>query len=123
MGNIFIGEQIKKLRTSKKMTLAIFAKRIGVTDSSVSAYENGTRFPSYDVLIRISKTFNISTDILLGCGSEDVVDVSGLNYKQRTNIEELIKQYKAFNEIAENISKDYNDTLLSQILIKYNLYN
>ena len=45
-----LGERIKEYRTSMKMTQADFACRLGVTGASVSAYENGTRLPSYDIL-------------------------------------------------------------------------
>ena len=51
-----LGEKIKEYRTSIKMTQQDFAYRLGVTGASVSAYENGTRTPSFDVLsvLRIS---------------------------------------------------------------------
>ena len=49
-----LGERIKEYRTSMKMTQADFACRLGVTGASVSAYENGTRLPSYDILIEYS---------------------------------------------------------------------
>ena len=42
-----LGDQIKHLRTARKMTQAEFAERISVTKSAVSAYENDTRLPSY----------------------------------------------------------------------------
>ena len=45
-----LGERIKEYRTSMKMTQADFACRLGVTGASVSAYENGTRLPSYDTV-------------------------------------------------------------------------
>ena len=57
-----LGERIKEYRTSMKMTQADFACRLGVTGASVSAYENGTRLPSYDILIRIANILGVSTD-------------------------------------------------------------
>ena len=60
-----LGERIKEYRTSMKMTQADFACRLGVTGASVSAYENGTRLPSYDILIRIAKCDTRSRNKLL----------------------------------------------------------
>ncbi|MFQ9915238.1 MAG: helix-turn-helix domain-containing protein [Flavonifractor plautii] len=80
-----LGERIKEYRTSMKMTQADFACRLGVTGASVSAYENGTRLPSYDILIRIANILGVSTDSLLGrrgMGSV-TLDVSRLTQEQR----------------------------------------
>ena len=44
------GQRIKELRGQRRMTQGEFARRLGVTKSSISSYENGSRFPSYDVL-------------------------------------------------------------------------
>ena len=60
-----IGNRIKRLRNARKMTQSEFAERLGVTKSAVSSYENGSRLPSYDVLIKISRIFNITIDSLL----------------------------------------------------------
>ena len=68
-----------------KMTQADFACRLGVTGASVSAYENRTRLPSYDILIRIANILGVSTDSLLGrrrMGSV-TLDVSRLTQEQR----------------------------------------
>ena len=62
---IELGTRIKALRTARRMTQAEFAERINVTKSAVSAYENGSRLPSYDVLIKIARLFKVSTDNLL----------------------------------------------------------
>ena len=41
-----IGNKIKELRTEQKMTQSDLAERLGVTKSSISSYENGSRLPS-----------------------------------------------------------------------------
>ena len=79
------------------MTQAEFAERINVTKSTVSAYENGTRFPSYDVLIRIARLFKVSTDNLLGYSEKSVVDVTGLTRKQINVIQDVVITYKRHN--------------------------
>lgn len=93
-------EQIKKLRASKKMTLAVMAERIGVTTSAIAAYENGNRTPSLDVLVKIARLFNVTTDNLLGCTNKDLIDLSDLCFTQRENIRSLILTYRKFNVLA-----------------------
>ena len=78
-----IGEKIKEYRTSIGMTQQDFAYRLGVTGASVSAYENGTRMPSFDVLIRIANILGVTTDDLLGRKKAGVIvlDITDLTYK------------------------------------------
>lgn len=73
------GNTLKLLRTGQKMTQQQLATRLGVAKSVVSYYESGDRFPSYDVLIGISRTFHVSVDYLLGIEKRRTVDVSDLD--------------------------------------------
>lgn len=46
-----------------------FAKKIGSSQTGVSAYENGQRKPDYETLIRVSQVFGVTLDwLLLGTG-------------------------------------------------------
>lgn len=73
------GETLKKLRTNKNLTQSQLGEKIGVAKSVVSYYENGDRYPSPEILIKIAHTFNVSTDYLLGINREKSINVSGLN--------------------------------------------
>lgn len=108
-----VGNRIKNLRISQKMTQSEFATRLGVTKSAISSYENGSRLPSYDILIKISRLFKVSTDYLLGCIDEksQVVSVSGLSDKQIAYIKNSIDTYRAFNVIREQVSPDIKKLL------------
>ena len=66
---IELGNKIKALRNGRNIKQAEFADLLGVTKSAVSSYENGTRLPSYEVLIKIARIFRVSTDYLLGCSA------------------------------------------------------
>lgn len=72
------GSKLKELRYNQRLTQQQLAERVGVAKSVVSYYENGDRFPSYDVLIKISRLFHVSTDYLLGIERKRVLDVSDL---------------------------------------------
>ena len=63
---INFGNKLKLLRLQDNMTQEQLAQKLNLTKSVISAYETGLRLPSYDVLIRIAKIFNVSTDYLLG---------------------------------------------------------
>lgn len=72
------GEKLKMLRNGQKMTQQQLATRLGVAKSVVSYYESGERYPSYDVLVKIARTFHTTTDYLLDIKRERVIDVSDL---------------------------------------------
>ena len=50
-----IGEKIKELRGEKSQ--AEVAVAVGISDSAMSAYENGDRVPRDEVKIRLAKYF------------------------------------------------------------------
>lgn len=106
--NMNIGENIKILRMSANMTQGDLADKLRVTVSSISAYENGVRMPSYDTLIKIARLYNVTTDNLLGFSTEYVADVSGLNAEQRKVIFELIELYRLKNDKDNHIRVDEN---------------
>ena len=60
-----LGQKIKQLRLSNKLTQKEFAKLFGLSESMVSLYESGSRQPSFDVLKKVAEQFNVSTDFLL----------------------------------------------------------
>lgn len=91
------GERLKHLRLQKLMTQEILAKRIGVTKSVISAYENGIRMPSYEILISLSHIFKVSTDYLLGEEKSDSIDISGLTDEEIRAIKDLIQAIKKRN--------------------------
>ena len=95
---IELGMRLQELRSSRNMKQSDFAGLLGVTKSTVSAYENGTRLPSYEVLIKISKIFKVSTDYLLGCGGGAVVDISGLTARQISSLQDIIDAYREYNK-------------------------
>ena len=103
-----IAANIAALRQSAGMTQAEFAQRLGVTGASVSAYENGVRSPSFDVLIKISNILGISTDELLGRAkkTEQTMDVSGLSEEQVASLRQMAAFYRKYNRMVNTLSED-----------------
>ncbi len=72
-------EKIKALRTSHRLSQRELADRIGVGKSQISYYENGERFPSIDILVKLSDIFRVTTDYLLDISREKIINLSDLN--------------------------------------------
>lgn len=65
-----LGEHIRLLRRRSKMTQGELAKRLEISQSAVGMYEQGRREPPYDLLIKISKLFDVKLDWLLSDDTE-----------------------------------------------------
>ena len=83
-------ERVKELRNSLGINQVEFSKKIGVTKQCVSNWENGYIQPSIDMLIKIAKTFSVSTDYLLGINDYPTLDVEGLTNDQTLHIRNII---------------------------------
>ena len=91
-------EKLKALRTVKKMSQKDLADKVGVAKSVVSFYESGDRFPSYDVLIKISRIFNVTTDYLLDIERERMLNVSELSEDDIAVVTTVIEALKKKNQ-------------------------
>jgi len=73
-------DRITKLRVAKGLSQHQLSQMLGVKRSVVSYYESGDRLPSYDVLMEMSRVFNVSTDYLLkGKDAERIIHASDLS--------------------------------------------
>ncbi|OGX86664.1 hypothetical protein BEN47_12690 [Hymenobacter lapidarius] len=61
----YVGKNIRKLRTVKKLSQAAFAELFGLARPSVGAYEEGRSEPKMETLIQIAQHFGLSVDLLL----------------------------------------------------------
>ena len=96
-----IKHRLVELREINNLTKAEFAQKLGVNKSAITRWENGDVKPTLDVLINISKTFNVSLDWLAGFDTDyeyDTILKKCLNYgisKEKLNLLlELIKEEK-----------------------------
>ncbi len=89
-----MGEKLKSLRIEKKLTQKQVAERIGLAISAVSSYEAGTRYPSYDVLVKLARIYHVSTDYLLGITDTRNIDVTGLDDKEIELVSQLVDMFR-----------------------------
>ena len=59
-------ERIKELREKNNMTQSDLARRLGITRSSVNAWEMGISIPSTQYVVELAELFKVSTDYILG---------------------------------------------------------
>lgn len=74
-----ISHRIKELRERNHFSQAELAKILGITRSSVNAWELGISVPSTKYVIELAHLFSVSADYLLEIGHKEVLDISGLD--------------------------------------------
>ena len=67
---------------------------MGLTRSSVNAWEMGLSVPSTQYIVELAKTFGVSTDYLLGMESTATISVEGLSEEKVALAVELIKHLR-----------------------------
>lgn len=68
--NIYLGENIKRLRREKELTQETLADFLGVTFQSVSKWERGESYPDITMLPEIADFFKVSVDELFGANRQ-----------------------------------------------------
>ncbi len=76
MDAITVGNTIASLRKSAGMTQSALAERLGVSDKTVSKWENGQGFPDVTLFPMIANVFGVSVDYIM-LGSRRGIAVAG----------------------------------------------
>ncbi|MBQ2799925.1 MAG: helix-turn-helix transcriptional regulator [Lachnospiraceae bacterium] len=92
-----VADKIKHMREQKKMTQADLAKHLGITRSSVNAWEMGISVPSTQYVVELALIFNVSTDFLLGVDSTSTLSVTGLNEDDINIVFNIINHLRSKN--------------------------
>lgn len=70
-----IGQFLKELRNEKKLTQVELAEMLGVTNRSISRWENGVTMPDFDLLIELAKNYDVEVmEILNGERKDNNMD-------------------------------------------------
>lgn len=89
--------RIKTLRENAKMTQAELARKLGITRSSVNAWEMGISVPSTQYLVELAELFQVSTDYLLGIKRTTSLDMAGLTEDDIAIVHQLVSHLKQKN--------------------------
>ena len=98
---IELSTRLRQLRLDNHLRQEQVALLVGVSKGAISAYENDIRQPSYDVLVRLSNLYRVSTDFLLGKTNDRTLDLSGLTSAEIAIVSELVASMTAKNQKLE----------------------
>ncbi len=93
-----VADKIKYLREQNCLTQAELAKKLGITRSSVNAWEMGISVPSTQYVVELAGIFKVSTDYLLGVKSTSTISVEGLNEKDIQLVNAVIAHLREKNQ-------------------------
>lgn len=72
-GLFVIGDRIKIIRKSNKISQVEFAESLNVTKQAVSNWENNNVQPSVDIIKRIALKYGVSADFLLELDNRQII--------------------------------------------------
>ena len=77
-----IGMRIKQLRKQHSLSQEEFANKIGVSQTTVTAWETGKAEPASSIIVKIANYFNVTTDFILDVKTSELPFVLGSKIKQ-----------------------------------------
>lgn len=94
-----VADRIRVLREQKGLTQTDLAKQLGITRSSVNAWELGISVPSTQYIVELAYIFKVSTDYLLCVDRTAAISVSGLSEKDIQLVQSIINHLKDMHHI------------------------
>lgn len=89
-----LNENIRALRKIRHLSQVELARALNVSKQCISNWENDNILPSVEMLVKIAKFFNVTTDALLGLESFQTISVDGLTDVQIDHIKLLIEDFR-----------------------------
>ena len=87
-------DTIKSLRETAGLSQSALAKRLGVTRSSVNAWEMGLSIPTAQYIVELSQLFHVSTDYLLGLNNTQAIYIDRLSQEEKKILYSLIQYFQ-----------------------------
>jgi len=108
------GQRLEMLREERNLSQVAVSKMLNIANSTLSLYESDYRKPDYDMLIKLAKFYDVSTDYLLGLSKErklparqdrkiHLLDVTGVP-------EEAIKLIDEYAQFIKDKYTSYKDS-------------
>ena len=103
MDLVQIGKFIAELRKEQKLTQEQLGEKIGVTNKTISRWENGNYLPPADILLAMSRLFDVSVNEILSgkrLSADEYMEAAEANLAQTLksdsfSLKEKIEFYKA----------------------------
>ncbi|MBE6047301.1 MAG: helix-turn-helix transcriptional regulator [Clostridium sp.] len=127
-----IGEKILILREQLNMKQKELANLAGVTEATLSRYENNKREPRGEIVTRLAKVLNVSTDYLLdneissqdynSLSKNEIIDIEKEAEKMIDKID-TAKNLEFCGQIADEEDKEYLKIAYQKFLMDVRVYN
>lgn len=104
-------DRLKELRNDARMTQRQLAAKARLSPGAIALYELGRRSPNLDMVVNLSRMFDVSTDYLLGrteikdpaeVRGKIVMDLEGLTVGSVLKLE----QYKNYLMLEQSLEED-----------------
>lgn len=89
-----ICDTIKSLRENANLSQAALAKILGVTRSSVNAWEMGLSIPTAQYIVELSRIFSVSSDYILGIVKKEAIYVDDLTTEEKQLLYSLVEYFR-----------------------------
>ena len=109
-------ERLRNLRNELGISQTEFVDGIGITASSLSAYEKNSKIPSIGVVKKIAEKYNVSIDWLCGLSEDKQINQEIKTYS------DLFKMLRKINNVSENFCRfegdyyEYSDTCKGAVI-------
>ena len=111
--NIYLSENIKRLRREKELTQEALAEFLGVTFQSVSNWERGESYPDITLLPEIAEFFKVSVDELLGVNKAENEHEINSKIAEYDNLTDHKLMQEIINDLKAKFPNDF------RVLIRY----
>lgn len=105
-----IGERIKYLRETKKITQEELGKLVGVNKATINRYETGTIDIKRTIAIKLAKVFNCSPAYIMGWDDEPTKE-NTLPVPKDKEIKidevEMLANYRRLNALGKEKAQEY----------------
>jgi len=114
-----LAQNLKKLRKYKKLSQAALSEQVGLTRSSLNAYENDLADPSITTLLRLADFFRVSLDRLLRQDMDELTEFELRKIAEGYDIDIQGKQLRILSTTVDPENKEHIELVPAQARAGY----
>lgn len=86
-----VADNIKRLRNAAGLSQAALARKLGVTRTSVNAWEMELSLPTAQYLVAMAQLFHTTTDDILGLEKQEQIVLRGMTDEEKRLVYQLVE--------------------------------